>query len=201
MSYKYPKLKGESHYNRSLSDDVALFVFVPNDSNLDQSIDDFVKLRSERRMHNEEFWLLDVSAWPTVYHAAKAIEESPLNLESDLYLYKIMGEIIALWDHYEIQHTVPRQLLTYGHWNYLEGLTIIDGQKSKWFRRRDMQGAHLRIVSAPWPVMTIMSPINEVGDVYEMAGYFADIWHNLQVIEIITFLCSMYKLEFTAKCR
>ena len=94
-----------------------------------------------------------------------------------------------MWDHYEIHTTVPRQLLTYGQWNNLEGLKIFDGQKSKWFRRRDMQGAHLRIVSLPWAPYTIMNQINGTGDVYEMAGFFAEIWHNLQVIKINTFLC------------
>ena len=179
MSFKFPNMINDVHYNRSFTDDLSLFVFVPNDSNLDQSIDDFVKLRSERRMHNEEFWLLDVSAWPKVYHAVKAIEESPLNLESDLYLYKITGEIIALWDHYEIQHTVPRQLLTYGQWNDLDGLKIVE--KAKWPRRRNMKGANLRILSEPWAPYTVMTPINEAGDVYEMTGYYAEVWHNLQV--------------------
>ena len=68
MSFKFPNMINDTYYSRSYTDDLSLFVFVPNDSNLDQSIDDFVKLRSERRMHNELFWLLDVSAWPTVYH-------------------------------------------------------------------------------------------------------------------------------------
>ena len=131
-------------------------------------------------MYNKEFWLFDVSSLPTVYHAAKAIEKIPLDLESDLYLYKIKGEIITLWDHYEIHPTIPRQILNYGQWNYLEGLKIVD--KEKWIRRRNMRGANLRIVSESWAPYTIMNPINEAGDVYEMTGYYAEVWHNLQVI-------------------
>ena len=72
MAFKHPKLEVESHYNRSLSDDIPLIVFIPNDSNLELSIDDLVKLRSQhQRIPNHEFWLLDVSAWSTQYHAAK----------------------------------------------------------------------------------------------------------------------------------
>ena len=184
MSYKFPKLVNESHYIRIFTDDLALFVFIPNESNLDQSIKDFVKLRSEKRMYNKEFWLFDISPWPTVYHAGKAIEKIPLNLESDLYLYKTMGLHygIALWDHYEIHTTVPRQLLTYGQWNDLDGLKIVE--KAKWPRRRNMKGANLRILSEPWAPYTVMTPINEAGDVYEMTGYYAEMWHNLQVMNI-----------------
>ena len=36
MAYKYPTLEGESHHNRSLSDDLPLFVFIPNDSYLEK---------------------------------------------------------------------------------------------------------------------------------------------------------------------
>ena len=73
MAFKYPKLDGESHYyNRSSSDDLPLFVFIPNDSNLELSINDLVKLRSQhQRNPNHEVWLLDVSAWSTQYHATK----------------------------------------------------------------------------------------------------------------------------------
>ena len=72
MAYKFPKLINETHYNnRSIIDDLALFVFIPNDSDIDQSINNFVKLRSEKRTYNDEVWLLDVSSWPSIYHAMK----------------------------------------------------------------------------------------------------------------------------------
>ena len=49
-------------------------------------------------MHNKEFWLFDISSWPTVYHAVKAIEKVPLNLESDLYLFKTKAKICLTGD-------------------------------------------------------------------------------------------------------
>ena len=91
MAYKYPKLNGESeiqHYNnRSISDDLALFVFIPNESNLELSINDLVKLRSDHRMHNDEIWLLDISAWTTPDNAAKSIEKMPLDFDDDFFMY------------------------------------------------------------------------------------------------------------------
>ena len=47
-----------------------------------------------------------------------------------------------------------------------------------------MMGTNFRIVSEPWAPYTIMNPINEAGDVYEMTGYYAEMWHNLQVMNI-----------------
>ena len=47
MSYEFPKMINETHNIRSYTDNLALFVFIPNDSNLDESIDYFVKLRSQ----------------------------------------------------------------------------------------------------------------------------------------------------------
>ena len=73
--------------------------------------------------------------------------------------------------------------MNYGLWNELEGLKIVE--PSKWLRRRNMKGANLRILSEPWAPYSILNPINEAGDVYEMTGYYAEMWHNLQVIDIM----------------
>lgn len=181
MSYKYPKLKGESHYNRSLSDDVALFVFVPNDSNLELSIGDIVKLRSDQKMHNHEVWLLDISAWSTPYHAAKSIEKASLDLDDDFYMYKMKSQyenlFIELWEHYEIHSTIPRKMLHYGNWMSQNGLNIVS--EEKWIRRKDLQGVSFRVLSMPLVPFTILTPINE--DEYELTGMFSEFWHNLQV--------------------
>ena len=181
MAYKFPKLKAESHYNRSLSDDVALFLFVPNDSNLKLSIDHFVKLRSEQRMHNDEVWLLDVSAWPTQYDAVKSIEKCPLDFDDDFYLYnmnsKYEKQFIELWEHYEIHHTISRKLLTYGNWTFQNGLNLVS--EEKWIRRKDLQGVSFRVLSMPLTPFAILTPINE--DEYELTGMFSEFWHNLQV--------------------
>ena len=49
MVFKFPKQISELT-NKNISDtSFALFVFVPNEANLDQSISDFVKIRSEEK--------------------------------------------------------------------------------------------------------------------------------------------------------
>ena len=185
MVYKFPKLISETHYNnRSFIDDLALFVFIPNDSDIDQSIDNFVKLRSEKRTYNDEVWLLDVSAWPTITNAIKAIEKSPLDLDDDLYLYKLHAEYdilsIDLWEHYEIHHEIPRKLLSYGHWTPNQGLDLVS--EVKWMRRTNLEGINFRIVSLPTPGITTLEPISEGSDIYTMGEcLIGEIWFNLQV--------------------
>ena len=50
MVFKFPKQINEPTANRTLYDtSFALFVFIPNEANLDQSINDFVKIRSEEK--------------------------------------------------------------------------------------------------------------------------------------------------------
>ena len=184
MAFKYPKLESETHYNRSLSDDLPLFVFIPNDSNLELSIDDLVKLRSQhQRTHNHEIWLMDVSAWSTQYHAAKSIKKAPLDFDDDFYMYQMKSKyenniFIELWEHYEIHHTIPRKLLHYGNWTIQnDGLKLVT--EEKWTRRKDLHGISFRILTLPVYPLHDTTPLHD--DLYEFTGMFPDIWHNLQV--------------------
>ena len=85
IAYKFPNLMIDAHYNRSITEDLALFVFIPNKSNLEQSIIEFAKLRSDERQINDEVWLVDVSAQLNPEDAAKAFAEAPLDLDDELY--------------------------------------------------------------------------------------------------------------------
>ena len=185
MAFKYPKLEGKSNYNRSLSDDLPLFVFIPNDSNLQLSIVDLTKLRSQhQRISSPEVWLLDVSAWSTQYHAVKSIEKVFLDFDDDFYMYNMMSQnensiFIELWEHYEIHQTIPRTLLHYGNWTMIQndGLKLVT--EEKWTRRKDLHGVNFRIVSMPISSINIMTPINE--ELYEFTGMMPDTFHNIQV--------------------
>ena len=152
MAFKYPKLDGDRHYyNRSSSDDLPLFVFIPNDFNLELSIDDLVKLRTQhQQIPNNEVWLLDISAWSTQYHAAKSIEKASLDFDDDFYIYMMKSTqyeniFIELWEHYEIHHTIPRKLLHYGNWMIQNGLKLVT--EEKWTRRKDLNGINFRVLS------------------------------------------------------
>ena len=68
-AHKFSNSKNDTtHYNRSIIEDLALFVFIPNVTNLEDSFNEFSKLRARP---NDEFWLVDVSVWLKPEDAAK----------------------------------------------------------------------------------------------------------------------------------
>ena len=80
IAYKFPNLKIDAHYNRSITEDLALFVFIPNETDLEDSLNEFSKLRQingflkvleQVPRPNDEIWLVDVSVWLKPEDAAK----------------------------------------------------------------------------------------------------------------------------------
>ena len=67
-AHKFSNRKNDTHYNRIIIEDLALFVFIPNVTNLEDSFNEFAKLRARP---NDEFWLVDVSVWLKPKDAAK----------------------------------------------------------------------------------------------------------------------------------
>ena len=118
-----------------------LHVFVPDDRNLNKSLDHFVNLYSLRTRKNREFWLLDVSN----LRSAKEVSEKQLktlptlDLDDDLYLFETIGEDLKIWELYEIQPSLPRVLQQYGLWNKKAKGIQINRENVKWKRRRDLQ--------------------------------------------------------------
>ena len=116
----------------------------------------------------------------------KAIEKSPLDLDDDLYLYKLNSEeyddisSIDIFEHYEIHQTIPRKLLKYGHWTQNQGMDLVN-EMNKWMRRKNLQGMNFRILSVDTPGIMSLEPISGSSDTYTMNGLLGEIWFNLQV--------------------
>ena len=131
-----------------------------------------------------------------------ALKELKIDLDDDLYLYYYNKNdmFIKLWEFYEIHETIPRKKLFYGNWTLSHGLKLID--QEKWIRRRDLQGASLRLMSGNWGVFTQMTPIK--GNLFEFNGMYPEFLFNFQVFWIwnpnVTVLsCSKYLLlHYTA---
>ena len=70
-----------------LTMDDDLHVFIPNDLSFIKSIGNFIKMYSLRTRIDREYWLLDVSYWPSVNDAINDLEELKLDLDDDLFLY------------------------------------------------------------------------------------------------------------------
>ena len=113
------------------------------------------------------------------------LKELKIDLDDDLYLYYYNKNdmFIKLWEFYEIHETIPRKKLFYGNWTLSHGLKLID--QEKWIRRRDLQGASLRLMSGNWGVFTQMTPIKE--NLFEFIGMYPEFLFNFQVSKYFGF--------------
>ena len=80
MAHKFSNLKNDTYNNRSITEDLALFVFIPNVTDLEDSLNEFSKLRQingflkvleQVPRPNDEIWLVDVSVWLKPEDAAR----------------------------------------------------------------------------------------------------------------------------------
>ena len=103
-------------------------------------MNDFFHMYSLRNGLNREYWLLDVSLYSSAVEASeRKLKYLPkLDLNDDLYLFEQKGHnLLKIWEYYEIDSTLPRQLLPYGMWNDVDRLKIT--KATKWIRRRDLK--------------------------------------------------------------
>ena len=118
--------------------DENLKIYIPDESNLEKSLEQFVQLYSTRSRADREYWLLDVSSWQSVNDVTKELRDLPLDLDDDLFLFSKLkdGSAISIWEFYEIHPSIPRKLLEYGQWTS-GGLSL--NKEKKWNRRRDLE--------------------------------------------------------------
>ena len=141
-----------------------LNIYIPDNSNLEKSINYFVKLYSMRTRSDREYWLLDVSSLvignpdedSSLNNAIKNLKDLPLDLDDDLFFYSYDqhhhsnnnnkeddnlggGDYISIWEFYEIHPSRPRKLKPYGQWNSNAEKQLSLTKESKWNRRRDLE--------------------------------------------------------------
>ena len=118
--------------------DENLKIYIPDESNLEKSLEQFVQLYSTRSRADREYWLLDVSSWQSVNDVTEELRDLPLDLDDDLFLFSKLkdGSAISIWEFYEILPSIPRKLLEYGQWTS-GGLSL--NKEKKWNRRRDLE--------------------------------------------------------------
>ena len=121
----------------------SLEVFIPNESNLEQSVAILLNLYSQRTRRNHEFWLVDISAWRSLNEALGDLKQLPLDFDDNFYLYTFLDNSgpttsISLWEHYEIHTTLPRKTLPFGKWTG-DGTGLEHSKSGKWVRRRNLE--------------------------------------------------------------
>ena len=114
-----------------------LQVFIPDEMDKNKGLNQFIEMYSTRTKASQEYWLFDVSLWETLTEVVNGLNDLPLDLDDDLYLYQRKGKSLELWEFFEMHPTRPRKLLFYCSWNKINGLTV--EETSKWTRRGDFE--------------------------------------------------------------
>ena len=117
-----------------------LVVYIPDQSDLKQSVDNMLAMFSMRSRLNSEIWMLDISFWDSVRDVLTVLDGLPLDTDDDFYLYsapKENSDFITILELYQLHHSIPKRSLAYGNWSVASGLrhTSIE----KWVRRRDFE--------------------------------------------------------------
>ena len=122
-------------------EDKDLHVFIPDESSLEESLEDFKHLYSKRTRLSFEFWLLDV----TDIEQKDFLETLPtLDIDDDLFLYETSNQgVVTIWEYYDIHPTVNRKMLRYGTWSMEFGLETSNA--TKWVRRSDFEVSHSKL--------------------------------------------------------
>ena len=116
-------------------------MYVLDDGNLEDSLNQFIDIYNQRSRTNNEFWLLDVSAFPSNEDLRNKLNNLTLDLDDDLFLYKIKlsqtDYDIEIFEFYEIHPSKPRKLMPFGAWSKLQGLNLTTA--GKWTRRANLE--------------------------------------------------------------
>ena len=116
-----------------------LHIFISDENHLVDSAKVFSKIFSNRTLTNQEYWLLDISAWNSVEEAKELLDEviNNLDLNDDLYLYSLDDKSTNIWEYYRIHELRQSSLELLGEWNEFDGLKIL--QPEKWIRRANLE--------------------------------------------------------------
>ena len=151
---EYPKLDGlpiaittkniTPHYE-------GLHVFVSNKLNWNESIGQFKELFSVRTNASKEYWLLDVPSNKEIEEIVdEDLNDLPLDLDDDLYLFQTFGKSIQIFEFYQIHKTLPKKIKPYGTWNDLTAMQI--PTKQKWQRRKDLEVILIQMQYLKWNI-------------------------------------------------
>ena len=116
-----------------------------NDENMASMKDSqqlLMHLYSMRKRTDQDFWLLDATAFinenATQMDLVNQLDELQLDLDDDFYIFHTSNDIdmIKIFEIYGIHETLPKNLLPYGLWSMEFGLDL--SGTGKWERRRDL---------------------------------------------------------------
>ena len=167
-----------------------LVIFVPGESYIDSHIKKFIELFNQRERTNKEYWLLDVTWLSTLKAETKdRLDNLKLDFDDDLLWFKYTNKGIELYEVYRIHEDFDITVKPYGSWSNDTGLTL--PMYNKWIRRKDMQGAKLKVMLKEYPpYINEMIPTDTPGE-FTMnpgGGMYVDLFFALQSVLNFTFV-------------
>ena len=173
--------------NMSLSKDPQdLIVFVPDESEIDDHIENFIGRFNQRERANKEFWLLDITSFGTIKIARERFKNLKLDLDDDLYWFAHSKEGIDLYEAYRIHEDYDINVKQYGFWSVDNGLTT--PMHGKWMRRQNMERAKLKVTALYNKPYTTDMIATAVPGEFEMKGMFPEVFFTLQDVLNFTFV-------------
>ena len=173
--------------NMSLSKDPQdLIVFVPDESEIDDHIENFIGRFNQRERANKEFWLLDITSFGTIKIARERFKNLKLDLDDDLYWFAHSREGIDLYEAYRIHEDYDINVKQYGFWSVDNGLTT--PMHGKWMRRQNMERAKLKVTALYNKPYTTDMIATAVPGEFEMKGMFPEVFFTLQYLLNFTFV-------------
>ena len=160
-----------------------LIVFVSDESHIDSHIEKFIELFAQRERTNKEYWLLDITSLSALKAETKdRLDNLKLDFDDDLFWFEYSNKGIELYEVYRIHEDFDITVKPYGSWSIDTGLTL--PMYNKWIRRKDMQGAKLKIQALVYPpyyneMIPTDSP-EEFRFSLNNGGMYADLWFVLQ---------------------
>ena len=160
-----------------------LIVFVSDESHIDSHIEKFIELFAQRERTNKEYWLLDITSLSALKAETKdRLDNLKLDFDDDLFWFEYSNKGIELYEAYRIHEDFDITVKPYGSWSIDTGLTL--PMYNKWIRRKDMQGAKLKIQALVYPpYYNEMIPTDSPGEFRFSTmdgGMYADLWFVLQ---------------------
>ena len=161
-----------------------LMVFVPDESDIECCIKKFIEWFNQRKRTNREYWVLDTTSLNK--ETKDKLNNLKLDLDDDLFWFEYSSQGIEIYEVYRIHDDFDITVNSFGSWSIDKGL--ISPIYGKWIRRKNMQGAKLKVMTnfAP-PYITKMIPTGSPGE-FEMEGMYAEVFFALQYILNFTFV-------------
>ena len=122
--------------------ETELHIFIPDEHNVQKSVDIFIAMYNSRSRANREFWILDQNPFKNE-DINEVLKELVVDLDDDLYtvITSDKNQVIEINEVYKIRPTFDFIILPYGSFNNQLGLQL--SSLEKWTRRKDLRVSNI----------------------------------------------------------